>query len=117
MNSNKRHQLHMQIGDAKHILQYKSNLSEEEKISLQMKIDSAERQLAMDSNGANIFEQDYGITQKGTGKEDIFNQEKNEVSEEAKAWLFSGYDFNVPKPTKEYPHLTYYCQFQNGKKR
>lgn len=118
MNSNKRHQLFQQIADAQNMLKYSKNLSDEQKATLQMRINSAQRQLDSESNGSDIFHNDIEkLGSKPTGNVDIFNPEPNEVSDETKDWLFSGQDFGVPKPAKEYPHLTYYSLFQNGKKR
>ena len=96
-------------------MMYTANLTEEEKASIQMQIGSLQRRIDASTGNEDIFSPKYANV-KSNGA-DIFAPESNEISEADKAWLFSGQDFNVPKPTKEYPHLTYYCQFQNGKKR
>ena len=110
MNSNKRHQLFQQIGDAQHILQYSKNLSDEQKATLQMRINSAQRQLDSDSNGSDIFHSDVEkLGGKPTGNVDIFNADKSEVSEEAKAWMFGGYDFGVNPPKDDAQHFLYWA--------
>ena len=111
MNDRERKKIIDKIGELKRNLKYRLSMTEEEKVSLQMQIDSLERRINAERNpNVNIFQTDYQLMGKTSNPNiDIFSPEKNDLTkEQIKEILDGGYDFGVPRPEKPEPCYSYY---------
>lgn len=92
------------------------NISEEERASLRIKVDSLQRRLDAETS-PDIFK-NLNDRPKPKVEVDIFGHKTRDLTDEEKKEIFKGAPyFGVPAPEKEEPHLTYYYLFQNRKKK
>lgn len=112
----KRRKLIEQQCELKNKLNYMMTLTDEERASIQMQIDSLQRRIDASTGNEDIFSPKYANVQ-GNGA-DIFSPEKNDLTkEQIKEILDGGFDSGVPRPVNPEPCYTYYRYNKASKKR